>query len=91
MVMDTATVPMFREQLIDRRQKLETAIIDADEDAEDTWAGRAEDVEELWECDYVKRERRRDSREDEGDGDGPGAKAADGSRKSGRVSGLRLA
>lgn len=34
MVMDTATIPMFREQLTDRRQKLETAIIDADEDAE---------------------------------------------------------
>lgn len=34
MVMDTATVPVMREQLVDRRQKLETAIIDSDEDAE---------------------------------------------------------
>ena len=34
MVLDTATVPVMREQLVDRRQKLETAIIDSDEDAE---------------------------------------------------------
>ena len=34
MVMDTATAPVLREQLFDRRQKLETAIIDSDEDTE---------------------------------------------------------
>ena len=34
MVMDTAAVPVLREQLFDRRQKIETAIIDSDEDTE---------------------------------------------------------
>ncbi len=34
MAMDTATVPVLREQLLDRRVKLETAIVELDENAE---------------------------------------------------------
>jgi len=34
MVLDAVTFPVMREQLVDRRQKLETAIVDSDEDTE---------------------------------------------------------